>query len=123
MWMIRHISTNKWLRSGSIYWSVGSKISDRLLTSRGGRVFKRRSDLSNHINSNLQFYTEFSGDFEVVEFEIREKDADLMAVHVDKSHERQAIRKAEDQQRRLDYERQRLAQMEQEVAEMRARLQ
>lgn len=41
-------------------------------TTKLGKTFKRKSDLSNHISTNIKFYTKHGARFQVVEYELVE---------------------------------------------------
>lgn len=123
MWMIKHVKSNKWLRAGSRYWQKGSPLNESyMLTARGGRIFKRKSDLSSHIAQNLDFYNQFRNDFEVVEFETREKSTSSMDIMLEANDERKKQKEQDLKQFQERMERERLARLEQEVLELKKKL-
>ena len=123
MWMIKHKTTNKWLRSGARYWHKGSPLNESyMLTARGGRIFKRKSDLSNHIAQNLDFYNQFRNDFEVVEFETLPKIVSSIDVMLEENAERKKQKEEDYKKLHEQLERERLRRLEQEVADLRKKL-
>ena len=123
MWMIKHVKTNKWLRSGSLYWRSGATLNEsHMLTARGGRIFKRKSDLSSHISQNSEFYKTFQNDFEVVEFETREKSTWGMDIMLEANDERKKQKEQDLKQFQERMERERLARLEREVLELKKKL-
>ena len=61
-------------------------------TTKMGKTFKRKSDLSNHISTNIKFYTRHGARFEVVEYEMVEKQRLLMQSFVDAKQDRDQVK-------------------------------
>ena len=115
MFKIIDLTTKKWLKSVPY-----GDLKENNLTQKNGRVFKRRSDVSLHINNNINFYKKYPDRFEVVEYELVEVDSESIELFVAQSEERKQKRELADKQRLVAYEKQRIARLEEELARLKA---
>ena len=111
MFKILDTKTKKWLQSVPSY----GDLSDRDLKEKGGRVFKRKSDVALHINSNIDFYKRYSDRFEVVQYELVEVDSEAIEIFVAHSQERKEKRELDIKARIIEYDKQRIARLEEEL--------
>lgn len=71
MFRILDTHTGEWIKDAP--WADAAIRSGYHTTTKMGKTFKRKSDLSNHISTNIKFYTKHGARFQVVEYEMVEK--------------------------------------------------
>lgn len=91
MYRILDTTTGKWIKTVPYR---GTTLTDDML-SDPGRVFKRRSDLSNHIAQNIEFYSANANRLEVAEYELTEVSRESITESLKAKKERDRLRAIE----------------------------
>ena len=117
MFRILDTHTGEWIKNAP--WVDEAIRSGYHTTTKLGKTFKRRSDLSNHISTNIKFYTQHGARFQVVEYEMVEKQRLDMKSFVDAKQDREKIKHEQLIERQAQAREQQIAQLTAELNRLR----